>query len=69
MKEGVGFEEVARIRGFDGSVHLELRDLVVMKAQSLERVEGTNSKCKQTWLAWWITANTKFSKKLSRLRC
>ena len=29
-------------------VHLELRGLVIRKAQSLERVEPANSKCKQT---------------------
>ena len=41
-------ERLQELEGLMKVVHLELRGLVIKKAQSLERVEAANSKCKQT---------------------
>ena len=42
----LGVERLQELEGLMKGVHLELRGLVIRKAQSLERVEAANSKCK-----------------------
>ena len=41
-----GVERLQELEGLMNVVHLELKGLVIRKAQSLERIEAANSKCK-----------------------